>query len=58
MQGEVRNLHTEASNIPVPESRLCAGPVQQAVERLPGYADAMSQILRNLPEFADSDLKK
>jgi methyl-accepting chemotaxis protein len=58
MQGEARNLQTEASRIALPESRLCGGAVQQAVERLPGYADAMSQILRNLPEFADSDLKK
>ena len=58
MQGEVRNLHTEAASIALPESRLCAAPVQQAVERLPGYADAMSQILRNLPECADTDLKK
>jgi methyl-accepting chemotaxis protein len=58
VQGEVRNLHTEAANITLPESRLCAGAVQQAVERLPGYAEAMSQILRGLPDFAASDMEK
>ncbi|MEJ0045398.1 MAG: hypothetical protein WDN04_04050 [Rhodospirillales bacterium] len=54
-QGEVRNLHNEAHNITLPESRLCAGAAQQAVERLPGYAEAMSQILRGLPDFVASD---
>jgi methyl-accepting chemotaxis protein len=54
-QGEVRNLNTEAHNFDLPESRLCAGPAQQAVERLPGYAEAMSQILRGLPDFAATD---
>jgi len=55
--GEVRNLHTEAASMALPETRLCAGPVQQAVERLPGYAEAMSQILRGLPDFAVSDME-
>jgi methyl-accepting chemotaxis protein len=57
-QGEVRNLHNEAANIALPPSRLCAGGVQQAVERLPGYAEAMSQILRGLPDFAVMDMEK
>jgi hypothetical protein len=36
----------------MPDTRLGAGlAAEQAVERLPGYAEAMAQILRGLPDF-------
>ncbi len=51
-QGEVRTLHGELHGMELPEKRLGTGAnAQKAVERLPGYADAMAQILKGLPEL-------
>lgn len=53
--GEVRDLNKDAS-ASLPDTRLGAGAAaQQAVERLPGYAEAMAQILRGLPDFAPGE---
>jgi methyl-accepting chemotaxis protein len=51
--GEVHGLGTQVRDMPLPDVRLGVTPAaQQAVERLPGYADAMAQILRGLPDFS------
>ena len=52
-RGEVGALNTEMQALALPEGSLGAGAAaQQAVERLPGYAEAMAQILRGLPELS------
>jgi methyl-accepting chemotaxis protein len=50
--GEMKTLNAEMDNFRMPDTRLGAGlAAEQAVERLPGYAEAMAQILRGLPDF-------
>jgi hypothetical protein len=45
-------LQAQVRDFQLPESRLGSDVVaQQAVERLPGYAEAMAQLLRDLPDF-------
>lgn len=45
-------LQAQVKDFQLPESRLGSDVVaQQAVERLPGYATAMAQLLRDLPDF-------
>ena len=49
---EVQTLHAEVDGFRLPDTRLGAGAAaEQAMERLPGYAEAMAQILRGLPDF-------
>jgi hypothetical protein len=51
-QDEAAALHTRVGAFSLPDNRLGSDVVaQQAVERLPGYADAMAQLLRGLPDF-------
>jgi methyl-accepting chemotaxis protein len=50
-QGELRGLYNDVHTITLPDTRLGAA-AQQAVERLPSYAEAMAQILRGLPDFS------
>jgi methyl-accepting chemotaxis protein len=54
-QSDVQGLHRQVRDMSaVPDTgRLgVTRAAEQAVERLPGYADAMSQILRGLPDFS------
>jgi L-lactate utilization protein LutC len=45
-------LQVQVRDFQLPEIRLGSDVVaQQAVERLPGYAEAMAQLLRDLPDF-------
>ena len=51
-QGEVQTLHAEVDGFRLTDTRLGAGAAaEQAMERLPSYAEAMAQILRGLPDF-------
>lgn len=51
--GEVKGLNAQIRDMALPDSRLgVTQAAQEAVERLPGYADAMSQILRGLPNLS------
>jgi methyl-accepting chemotaxis protein len=51
--GDVKGLNAQIRDMALPQSRLGVTPAaQEAVERLPGYADAMAQILRGLPDFS------
>jgi methyl-accepting chemotaxis protein len=53
-QSDVQGLHSQVRDLALPTTdRLgVTRAAQQAVERLPGYADAMAQILRGLPDFS------
>jgi methyl-accepting chemotaxis protein len=52
-QAEIQALNAGLDSFVAPESRRGAGlAAEQAVERLPGYAQAMAQILRGLPELS------
>lgn len=53
-QSDVQGLHSTVRDMALPNAaRLgVTRAAQQAVERLPGYADAMAQILRGLPDFS------
>lgn len=51
-RGEVHALHDTIEGFRLPETRLGAGAgAEQAMERLPGYAEAIARILRGLPDF-------
>jgi len=51
--GEVRALKAQMRDPALPALRLGVSPsARQAVERLPGYADAMADILRGLPDLS------
>ncbi len=51
-QVETGALQQRVKEFRLPETRLGSDVVaQQAVERLPSYAEAMAQLLRGLPEF-------
>jgi methyl-accepting chemotaxis protein len=57
--GEVRTLTTQMRDPPLPAQRLGVSPsARQAVERLPGYADAMADILRGLPDLSTIERTK
>jgi methyl-accepting chemotaxis protein len=53
-QSDVQHLHSQVRDMALPNAaRLgVTRAAEQAVERLPGYADAMAQILRGLPDFS------
>jgi hypothetical protein len=52
LQDGAAALQSQVQEFSMPPSRLGSDVVaQQAVERLPGYADAMAQLLRDLPDF-------
>jgi hypothetical protein len=57
--GEVRALSTQMRDPVLPAQRLGVSPsTRQAVERLPGYADAMADILRGLPDLSTIERTK
>lgn len=57
--GEVSTLTTQLRDPALPAQRLGVSPsARQAVERLPGYADAMADILRGLPDLATIEKTK
>jgi hypothetical protein len=52
MQDGAAALQAQVQDFELPASRLGSDvTAQQAVERLPGYAEAMAQLLRDLPDF-------
>jgi len=55
-RGEAVALNEEMQTLAVPDTALGGGAAaQQAVERLPSYAEAMGQILRGLPDLAGQE---
>jgi len=50
---DVRDLQAQVRDVTLPDARLgVTTAAQNAVERLPSYAEAMAQILRGLPDLA------
>lgn len=53
---DISDVQAQLNSVTLPEPRASSSlAVQQAVERLPSYAEAMTQILRGLPDFSAAE---